>query len=283
VLGKDFPQALIENPVFDDLEKGFESHEFDFIAGAVNGLLQLNPIPQWVLDRVTGSSLLREKLARHETTSVHYLEFLSTDSEDIVRCSVASAINILNMSPNYIATLAQDSNVEVRIKLAENTGIPVSCFETLARDNEIEVRCAIARNSNAPAHCLEILAKDIETEVLLLAAQHRNTSSSCLESIFQKASKNNEILAGLASNQSSSTNLLLTIYSHFNSSIEIRRCLACNITTPKFLLETLSYDVNSGIRYCIVNNPSTSDAVKNNLLKDIDENVSFAALNIRYI
>jgi hypothetical protein len=254
-LGKDFPQALVENPVFNYLEKEFKHHKFESIAGTINSLLQLTPIPEWVLNRVLESTTLRIQLAKHETTPVDYLELLSIDGQALVRASVASCLNVLNMSPISLENLARDRSKEVRINLADNTSTPANCLEILTQDNESEVIWFVARNENTPIHCLEIM--------------------------LDQNSKNDEIIEGLTLNRSSSADLLLSIYDRCHDSWGVRRNLADNERTPQCLLETLSLDPSESIRQRVATNRNTPKAILSNLIEDIDRNVaSNAYLNL---
>jgi hypothetical protein len=220
------------------------------MAGTINRLLQLKPIPQWVLNRVSKTTTLRVKLAQHQTTPVDYLELLSIDGCEVVRCSVASCLNLLNISPSYLATLAQDPSKRVQINLAKNTSTLASCLEILTQDNESEVLWWVARNRNTPAHCLKIIL-------------HQN-------------SENDEIIEGLVMNRNSSADLLSIIYNRCHDS-RICRYLADNKRTPQCILEALFCDPDASIRKCVASNPSTSKTIKYNLMEDIDRNVAFVA------
>jgi hypothetical protein len=221
-------------------------------AEAINALLKLDQVPRWVLNRVSELSELRRNLARNKSTPVHYLEILAFDSDQGVRCSVASALNVLNMSVNSLENLAQDSIVEVRINLSKNTGIPASCFEILAQDAEIEVRRLVAGNYNTPANWLKDLAKE--------------------------ANEDEEIRNNIASNRNSPTNLLLEIFDHFanvkNSSSKTLCCLAGNRSSPQSLLETIFLNnKNKSVLYSLASNPNTPDNIMHNLMHDTDPEV----------
>jgi hypothetical protein len=283
-LGKDFPQDLVRNPVFNDLGEEFKvdhSVLYNSQAEAINALLKLEQVPQWVLNRVSEISELRRNLARNESTPVHYLEILALDSDSGVRCSVASALNVLNMSVNFLENLAQDSSVEVRINLSQNTGIPASCFEILVRNTEIEVRCSVARNHNTPENCLEILAQDAEIEVRRLVAGNHNTPANCLKELAKEANEDEEIKNNIASNHNSPTDLLLEIFDHFanvkDSSSKTLCCLASNSSSPQNLLETLFLNKNKNVLYSLACNPSTPDDIMRNLIHDVDPEVSARA------
>jgi hypothetical protein len=251
-LGKDFPQDLVRNPIFDDLGKEFEVSYAVFYnsqAEAINALLQLEQVPQWVLNRVSELSELRRNLARNESTPVHYLEILACDSDPEVRCSVASALNVLNMSVNSLENLAQDLIVEVRIKLSRNTGIPASCFEILAQDAEIEVRRSVAGNYNTPANCLKDLAKE--------------------------ANEDEEIKNNIASNRNSPTDLLLEIFDRFanvkDSYNKTLCCLAGNCSSPQSLLETIFLNnKNKSVLYSLASNSNTPDDIMHKIMHDTD-------------
>ncbi|QUY46146.1 hypothetical protein [Acaryochloris marina] len=249
-LGKDFPQELASNKAFEDLEK--ESNISSDRISTVNALLTLDPVPQWVLNWISESIILRIDLARNKTTSVHYLETLAMDAEAEVRCRVASAVNVLNMSTSYLEALAQDSNVKVRCSVAGNPNIPAKCLEILAQDIEIEVRRLVAGNSNTPIHCLEAL--------------------------FQEANEDEAIRHNLASNNNISEELLFAIYDNFayeKSDLgKVILGLSSNSSTPEVLLVMFAHHPDKKVRRGIACNPGASDSIKHILLKDTDRSVS---------
>jgi hypothetical protein len=252
-LGELFPQALIENPIFNETTFNAYITSDYYITnyfGTINALLQLKQVPQWILDTVKQSGTLQKRMAKHNTTSASQLEVLALDIDSDIRSCVASSPTVINMS--------------------------VGILETLAQDTEIEVRRSLAYNENSPENVLEILAQDVEIDIRRLVAGNPNASTTCLRKLAEEMNQDEEICFNLASNPNSPIDLLREIFEKFGSTTKICCGLATNINTPRNILDVFASHPEVSVRCSLAHNRNLPTEIKELLLKDTDKKVIFA-------
>lgn len=129
--------------------------------------LHLYSVHTALADEPTGSDLLvwaeTMRDAREQTTRYHLARGLKAD-EFAVRDARADAPAVHASDPEttgeWLRAHATDSDVQVRIAIAENRNTPTDVLETLATDDALEVRAAVADNPGTDLDTLRDLALD---------------------------------------------------------------------------------------------------------------------------
>lgn len=254
-LGKEFPEALVANPIF-------------------NILLLENPESQFY----------RLSLARSSTTSVEILENLAQLPDEEILCAIAlnpnTPVAILkqlvqnppqiydyedpdgteferlfacvaknpNTPESILIQLAERAGSNVKYALAENPHTPVAILEKFADWRNFTMHQALVRNPNAPTAVLEKLAGEQSKEIRELVKAHSNASEmaiAIIEFVKDKYGAPIHILEKLAT----------------HSSPHVRRLVAACSDTPSHVLELLILDSEEDLPLQIAEHRNASATV----------------------
>jgi hypothetical protein len=243
-LGKEFPDEVIENPIF---------------------AIQLLEDPN--------SRFVHLSIARSSTISAKACETLLKDDDYAILCAIgenpATPVNILeelvhnppqldeddSSCDELFACIARNRNIPskllielfnhrldcINIGLAENPNTPIDCLDKLAIRRNPAVYRALLRNPNTPSSALEVLAEEIQLDDIKLAVKsHPNTSATVTQ---------------------------------ITDFIEGKPGTTVNI------LEKLANSKNTNTKALVAEHPRTSLSAFMKLLKDVDRNVRINAVN----
>lgn len=254
-LGKEFPEAIIANPIF-------------------NTLLLENPESQFY----------RLSLARSSTTSVKTLENLAQLPDEEILCAIAlnpnTPVAILkqlvqnppqiynyedpdgteferlfaciaknpNTPESILIQLADRAGSNIKYALAENPNTPVAILEKFADWRNFTMHQALVRNPNAPTAVLEKLAGEQSKEIREIVKAHPNASKMAIAVVeFMKDRYGTPI------------HLLEKLATH--SSPHVRRLVAARSDTPSHVLELLILDSESDLPLLIAEHRNASATV----------------------
>lgn len=181
-------------------------------------------------------SEVRFFVAVNRYTPGEVLQTLAGDPETQVRSGVAMALVYQPLGPSselgVIEGLAQDlagdTQVLVRMKLAENQELPPAVFEHLATDADHLVRLRVSQNPHISQSALAILAQDSVEAVLVAALGHRNMPLEWLEKSIGQPSA------------------------------QVRLAIAGNINAPVGVLDQLATDSAAAVRRAVARHPNTA-------------------------
>jgi hypothetical protein len=232
-LGKEFPDVIVENPIFSIflLEK-----------------------PE--------SNIVRLSLARSSKTSVETLTALAQIPDLELLCTIAENPHTPS---SLIAELIQRSWTDVHdcnpyryelLKIgyaaAKNPNTPHPTLAKLAELDDRQMHDAIVQNMNAPDFILEksILARldSADDQFLRCLRGHPNITAHILiyvDFIEEKSGTSPDLLESLAKHPSSC----------------IRQLVADHPHTPPHIFEVLSLNAEAAVVSCLVENPQTPSAV----------------------
>lgn len=207
-LGAEFPQNLLDNPVF--LLLLLETPNLIEIVPeeTLLRLFELETVPDYLCQQLLNHRDLELcfAIARSHNTSARVLELLARDRGNWVRphspkklrsgklrlgvkdvrCAVAQN---RNTPANALQQLALDSESSVRVEVVSHPNTPTHLLEQLARDCESSVRVEVARNSKTPASALQLLAGDRVLYIRCAVAQNPNTPSNTLQQLIRDEDK----------------------------------------------------------------------------------------------
>ena len=190
------------------------------------------------------------------------------------------AENYLKFTPEQSNPLIQTLKLEIaeereaehlRIEVAANPNTSLEVLENLSKDGSIYVRHNVGENPSASLKILEILSKDQRALVRGVVVRNPNTSLEILHHLSQDISlyiqdEVAEVLMALAENPSTNPKILeeLALTEDLRdgkSRSNIRSRVAANPSTPSETLVTLSRDEDSPVRWCVAENPSSSQTI----------------------
>jgi hypothetical protein len=147
-LGEEFPEAIIENPIF---------------------YLLLLEDPD--------SLLVRLSLARSSTTASETLEKLAQDKDELVRAGVAgnrnAPLKILNR-------LTKDYRISVKKAISRNPSASKEILDKIIKDKDRDICQEVGRNPITPPDILEKLASHPNNDVRDAVMKHKNASNLAL-------------------------------------------------------------------------------------------------------
>ncbi|WP_414512998.1 hypothetical protein [Nostoc sp. PCC 9305] len=223
---------------------------------------------------------VRVCLVRHPNLTEALWLRLAEDTEISVR-EVAATINA---PVSVLELLAQDEQVEVRIKVATNPNTPISVLQLLAGDENSSVRTAAASNSQLPETILTQLANDEKVEVRRAVAQNPNTPAPIRETLHDlivqpTTRQTSSTLRGLNRLYNPSTDDLVSILAEYASSENafVRFVTLLHPLTPHEVLTQAAQSASWLERYAVADNSGTPSVLRQQLAQDSNRIVRAAA------
>ncbi|OYD93003.1 hypothetical protein CDG76_20075 [Nostoc sp. 'Peltigera membranacea cyanobiont' 210A] len=258
-LGKEFPDAITANPIFNLLLLENPESHFVRLSLARSTTTSESAIAQ--LSKIEDKEILCA-VAGNPKTPLHILERLvvegppvfcdheNADESDFDGLFTAIAQN-LNTSESLLLQLAEDGSWNIKIAIAENPKTPLSLLNTFADWRSMHK--AIARNPQAPSAILEKLAGENEKEIRDLVKNHPNVSETAIaiiNFIEGKPGTSIDLLERLASDRR----------------VSVRRLVATHPSTPAKVLEKLAQDdeyvpFNQYVPFKAANHPNATSTV----------------------
>lgn len=242
-----------------------------------------------------GDVFVQRKLAR-KCVKLDVLANLAENKDTAVRCGVA--LNALTPQ-SLIKKLMDDSNFEVKRRLAKRCDLQVADIDRLMNDEDSWVRLWIARNKTTRLKVLKVLSCDKSHEVRRAVASNPRCPVVLLEALakdnnawvrsavaYQKKSpmrllvelakeSDIDVLSGVANNKHTPQSILQELV--HSSESDIRRGVILNRNARRTTLMPLLEDPYYLHRLMLVDNPMLSAVDKLQLCEDPDYNVRFAA------
>jgi Leucine rich repeat variant len=248
-LGKEFPDEIVANPIFNILL--LEDSESRFVRLS---LARSSTISETALVRL--SNIVDEEIlcaiAQNPVTPlsiletlVHHPPQLYEDPEwsdyDRIFASVAKNPNV---SVELLTELVERGG-NVCYAIAENPKTPSKFLEQFAHWRNYDMHQALLQNPNTPASVLEILAGESHPKIETRVKAHPNASETAIKIVdFVNGRPGTpiEILEKLASDHR----------------VEVRRLVVEHPNTPLSALEKLTQDQEKIIRLLVAHHPSLS-------------------------
>ncbi|MBD2569230.1 hypothetical protein [Anabaena lutea] len=254
-LGKEFPDAITANPVFNLLL--LENPESHFVR------LSLARSTTTSEDTIARLSEIKDEeilcaVAGNPKTPLHILEELvenppvfcddeNADESDFDRLFTAIIQNP-NTSELLLHELAERGSSNVRQAIAQNPKAPLSLLNTFADWRNFRMHKAIAQNPQAPSAILEKLAGENVKEIRDLVKNHPNVSETAIaiiNFIEGKPGTSIDLLERLASDRRASVRLLV----------------AAHPSTPAKVLEKLVQDTDEDVAFKAASHPNATSTV----------------------
>lgn len=254
-LGKEFPDAITANPVFNLLLLENPESHFVRLSLARSTTTSEDMIAQ--LSKIEDEEILCA-VAGNLKTPLHILEELVEnpplypDPEYATECDfdrlfIAIAHNP-NTSESLLLQLAERGSSYVEMAIAQNPKTPLSLLNKFADWENFSMHEAIARNPQAPSAILEKLAGEDEKEVRDLVKNNPNVSETAIaiiNFIDGKPGTSIDLLEQLASDRRASVRLLV----------------AAHPSTPAKVLEKLAQDTDEYVSFKAASNPNATSTV----------------------
>ncbi|MEH1821072.1 MAG: hypothetical protein V7L31_18660 [Nostoc sp.] len=254
-LGKEFPDAITANPIFNLLLLENPESHFVRLSLARSTTTSESAIAQ--LSKIEDEEILCA-VARNPKTPLHILEQLvespprfcddeNADESDFDRLFTAIIQNP-NTSESLLLQLAERGSSYVKMAITNNPKAPLSLLNTFADWRNFSMHKAIARNPEAPSAILEKLAGENEKEIRDLVKNHPNVSETAIaiiNFIEGKPGTSIDLLERLASDRRASVRLLV----------------AAHPSTPAKVLEKLAQDTDEDVPFKAVNHPNATSTV----------------------
>ncbi|MGI2907028.1 hypothetical protein [Tolypothrix sp. VBCCA 56010] len=282
-LGKEFPDAITANPIFNLLL--LENPESNFVRLSLARSTTTSEDKLARLLEIEDEEILLA-VARNPKTPLELLEqlvespppFYDRDNDGQYevddRLFFAIARNP-NTSESLLLKLAESGISNIEIGIAQNPNAPLSLLNKFAdwRDFlmhkvlalnpqipnvmlkemaggniDVSIFKALARNPQVPSAILEKLAGENDEEIHHLIKKHPNVSETAIaiiNFIEGKSGTSIDLLERLASDQRAS----------------IRRLVAAHSSTPAKVLEKLAQDIDEDVLFKAVNNPNATSTV----------------------
>lgn len=235
MLGKEFPEAIVANPIFTI--SLLENHESQFCSlslarsSTTSGeiLANLAQLPDEeilcaiALNPNTPIAIL-EQLFQHPPK---FYKYDDPDDSDFYRLFSCIAKNP-NIPESLLIQLADCSGGNIQYAIAEHPNTPVAILEKFASWRNSTMHQAILRNNHAPTVVLEKLAGEHE-DIRNLVKAHPNASEMALA-----------IVEFMEDRPGTPVHLLEKFATH--SSPQVRQLVAEHPHTPPHILELLSLD-----------------------------------------
>ena len=310
-LGGQFPENLLDNPIFDLLLLENPNLLADMPKSSLKSLLKRDFVPAsflaWagkqededlflaVATNPETSRAVLEKLTNHPNEAVQQAAKLHVNWagemtegwEEIAQEEIDKGkLKVVKKYQPYDLFLYQRGliseeklNVPAdksgREKMASNPNTPVPLLEKLALDKNKDVRCELASNPNTPVPLLEKLALDKNKDVRCHVASNPKVPISLLEKLA--LDKNKDVRCHVAFNPKVPISLLEKLALDKNK--DVRCHVAFKPEVPIPLLEKLALDKNNWVRLNVALNPKTSVPILIPLLEklalDKDSGVRF--------
>ncbi|WP_448266063.1 hypothetical protein [Nostoc sp. DSM 114159] len=253
-LGKEFPDAITANPIFNLLLLENPESHFVRLSLARSTTTSESAIAQ--LSKIEDKEILCA-VAGNPKTPLHILERLvvegpplfcdheNADESDFDGLFTAIAQN-LNTSESLLLQLAEDGSWNIKIAIAENPKTPLSLLNTFADWRGLHK--TIARNPQAPSAILEKLAGENEKEIRDLVKNHPNVSETAIaiiNFIEGKPGTSIDLLERLASDRR----------------VSVRRLVATHPSTPAKVLEKLAQDTDEDVPFKAASHPNATSTV----------------------
>lgn len=260
-LGKEFPDAITANPIFNLLLLENPESHFVRLSLARSTTTSESAIAQ--LSKIEDEEILCA-VARNPNTSLHILEQLvenpprfwdrqrSSDRYDFDRLFIAIHLNP-NTSESLLLKLAESGSSNVKQAIAENPNAPLSLLNKFADWRNFSMHEAIARNPQAPSAILEKLAGENAEDIREMVKNHPNVSETAIaiiNFIKGKPGTSIDLLERLASDRR----------------VSVRRLVATHPSTPAKVLEKLAQDdeyvpFNQYVPFKAANHPNATSTV----------------------
>ncbi|MEH2213591.1 hypothetical protein [Nostoc sp.] len=255
-LGKEFPDAITANPIFNLLL--LENPESHFVRLSLARSTTTSETAIAQLSKIEDKEIL-SAVAGNPKTPLHILEQLvekpprfwddeNADESDFDELFTAIVQNP-NTSESLLLQLAErGSFYVVKIAIAQNPKAPLSLLNQFADWRNFRMHKAIARNPQAPSAILEKLAGENEKEIRDLVKNHPNVSETAIaiiNFIEGKPGTSIDLLEQLASDQR----------------IYIRLLVAAHPLTPAKVLEKLVQDTDEDVPFKAASNPNATSTV----------------------
>ncbi|MEH2126055.1 hypothetical protein [Nostoc sp.] len=255
-LGKEFPDAITANPIFNLLLLENPESHFVRLSLARSTTTSESAIAQ--LSKIEDEEILCA-VARNPKTPLELLEqlvesppaFYDRDNDGQYkvdnRLFIAIARNP-NTSESLLLKLAESGISNIEMAIAENPKTPLSLLNKFANWRDFSMHKTIARNPQAPSAILEKLAGENEKEIRDLVKNHPNVSETAIaiiNFIEGKPGTSIDLLEQLASDRRAS----------------VRRLVAAHPSTPAKVLEKLAQDTDEYVPFKAVNNPNATSTV----------------------
>ncbi|MEH2201584.1 hypothetical protein [Nostoc sp.] len=253
-LGKEFPDAITANPIFNLLFLENPESHFVRLSLARSTTTSESAIAQ--LSKIEDEEILCA-VARNPKTPLHILEELVEnpprfcDDENADESDFDELFTAIVQNPNTSESLllqlcGGSSNVQMAI--AENPKAPLSLLNTFADWRNFSMHKAIARNPQAPSAILEKLAGENAEDIREMVKNHPNVSETAIaiiNFIEGKPGTSIDLLERLASDRRAS----------------VRRLVAAHPSTPAKVLEKLAQDTDPNVPPQAANNPNATSTV----------------------
>ncbi|MEH2090230.1 hypothetical protein [Nostoc sp.] len=253
-LGKEFPDAITANPIFNLLLLENPESHFVRLSLARSTTTSESAIAQ--LSKIENEEILCA-VARNPKTPLHILEQLVSpplypDPEYATECDFDRLFIAIAQNPNtsesLLLQLAERGSSYVEMAIAQNPKTPLSLLNKFADWENFSMHEAIARNPQAPSAMLEKLAGENEKEVRDLVKNNPNVSETAIaiiNFIEGKPGTSIDLLERLASDRRAS----------------VRRLVAAHPSTPAKVLEKLAQDTDEDVPFKAANNPNATSTV----------------------
>jgi hypothetical protein len=257
-LGSQFPEQLLENPVFDLLILAHPGLFEELPTATLNSLLKRDQVPveliRWAWKH-RGESTLHSLLINPNTPEDVVAELCKAKDPEI---RMAAALHCSRKLPGWARAikgsldLEKDQRVHDRLVFDSTQQWKEIVSQLLdLSDQELRERCvslmtaadaeSVAENFLTPAEVLILLAKDQDTNVRKVVAWNSRTPA--------------EALTLLASDQDQ----------------EVRETVACNSHTPAEALTLLASALDHAVRRAVARKEQTSVEALTLLAKDLDK------------
>ncbi|MBN3896573.1 MAG: hypothetical protein HWQ41_15300 [Nostoc sp. NOS(2021)] len=255
-LGKEFPDAITANPVFNLLVLENPESHFVRLSLARSTTTSESAIAQ--LSKIEDEEILCA-VARNPKTPLHILEQLvenpprfwdrqrSSDRYDFDRLFIAIHLNP-NTSESLLLKLAESGSSNVKQAIAQNPKAPLSLLNQFADWRDSPMHLAIGRNPQVPSAILEKLAGENRNEIREMVKNHPNVSETAIaiiNFIEGKPGTSIDLLEQLASDRRAS----------------VRRLVAAHPSTPAKVLEKLAQDTDEDVPFKAANHPNATSTV----------------------
>ena len=255
-LGKEFPDAITANPVFNLLL--LENPESHFVRLSLARSTTTSEDTIARLLEIEDEEILCA-VARNPKTPLHILEQLvenpplfwddeNADESDFDELFTAIVQNP-NTSESLLLQLAErGSFYVVKIAIAQNPKAPFSLLNKFADWRNFRMHKAIGRNPQAPSAILEKLAGENEKEIRDMVKNNPNVSETAIaiiNFIEGKPGTSIDLLERLASDRRAF----------------VRRLVAAHPSTPAKVLEKLAQDTDEDVPFKAASNPNATSTV----------------------
>ncbi|MBE9228907.1 hypothetical protein IQ264_26195 [Phormidium sp. LEGE 05292] len=255
-LGKEFPDAIVTNPIFNILL--LENPESLFVrlslarssSSPSETLANLSALPDEdilcaIAENPNTPVATLEQLVQNPPQIYDYdHDYDGLDGSEFGRLLTSVAKNP-NTPASLLIQLANHSSHFVRYAVAEHPHTPANILDRFADFRDMEMHRAILRNSSTPATVLEKLAGEEVKEIRDRIKAHPNVSEMAIALVDFMDEKPETPL-----------HLLPTFATH--SRPAVRRLVADYPHTPPSVLDRLSLDMDDGVRHKVGEHPNAS-------------------------